>query len=58
MLAKKLKFVPPVLILNGIARWGSTDNLSYYTPGFYLSLMFMYYIRRYLAWWTKHNYIL
>ncbi|KAK9249475.1 OPT oligopeptide transporter protein-domain-containing protein [Lipomyces tetrasporus] len=56
---KKLKYVHPVLLLNGISRWGSTYNLSYYTPGFYLSFAFMYYIRRYyLAWWTKYNYIL
>ncbi|KAK9366869.1 OPT oligopeptide transporter protein-domain-containing protein [Lipomyces kononenkoae] len=53
------KFVHPVLILAGIARWGSTYNLSYYTEGFYLSFFFMFFVRRrYLAWWTKYNYVL
>ncbi|KAK9467165.1 OPT oligopeptide transporter protein-domain-containing protein [Lipomyces arxii] len=56
---KKLKFLHPVLLLNGISRWGTTYNLSYYTPGLYFAYVFMYHIRRYyLAWWTKYNYIL
>ncbi|KAK9234722.1 OPT oligopeptide transporter protein-domain-containing protein, partial [Lipomyces kononenkoae] len=54
---KFLKYIHPVLILSGITRYGATYNLSYYTPGMYFS--FMYFIRRrYLAWWTKYNYIL
>ncbi|KAK9387123.1 OPT oligopeptide transporter protein-domain-containing protein [Lipomyces mesembrius] len=53
------KFVHPVLILSGIGRYGSTYNLSYYTQGFYFASFFMYFVRRrYLAWWTKYNYIL
>ncbi|KAK9371502.1 OPT oligopeptide transporter protein-domain-containing protein [Lipomyces chichibuensis] len=53
------KFVHPVLILGGVARWGSTYNLSYYTEGFYVSAFFMVFVRRrYLAWWTKYNYVL
>ncbi|KAK9365563.1 OPT oligopeptide transporter protein-domain-containing protein [Lipomyces kononenkoae] len=56
---KFLKYIHPVLILSGINRYGATYNLSYYTPGIYFSFMFMYFIRRrYLAWWTKYNYIL
>ncbi|KAK9450478.1 OPT oligopeptide transporter protein-domain-containing protein [Limtongia smithiae] len=54
-----LKYVHPVLFMSGMTRYGATYNLSYFTPGFYASLVFMVYIRgRYLAWWTKYNYIL
>ncbi|KAK9490097.1 OPT oligopeptide transporter protein-domain-containing protein [Lipomyces doorenjongii] len=54
-----LRYVDPVLIISGFTRWGSTYNLSYYTPGFYASFVFMFYIRRrYLAWWTKYNFVL
>ncbi|KAK9476496.1 OPT oligopeptide transporter protein-domain-containing protein [Lipomyces japonicus] len=53
------QFVQPVVFLGGFVRWGSTYNLSYFTGGFYMSWIFMYYIRRrYLAWWTKFNYVL
>ncbi|KAK9322179.1 OPT oligopeptide transporter protein-domain-containing protein [Lipomyces orientalis] len=56
---RQLKKVHPVLVLAGISRWGSSYNLSYYTPGLYLSVIFMFFIRRrYLSWWTKYNYIL
>ncbi|KAK9477421.1 OPT oligopeptide transporter protein-domain-containing protein [Lipomyces japonicus] len=56
---KQLRFVHPVLILGGFMTFGSTYNLSYYTPGLYASFVFMYYIRRrYLAWWAKYNYIM
>ncbi|KAK9235556.1 OPT oligopeptide transporter protein-domain-containing protein [Lipomyces kononenkoae] len=54
-----LRYVDPVLIISGLTRWGATYNLSYYTPGFYAAVVFMFYIRRrYLAWWTKYNYVL
>lgn len=34
-------------------------NLSYYTMGLYMSIIFMWYIRTWLtAWWSKYNYIL
>ncbi|KAK9489670.1 OPT oligopeptide transporter protein-domain-containing protein [Lipomyces doorenjongii] len=34
-------------------------NLSYFTPGFEVSFIFMYYIRRhYLMWWTRYNFVL
>ncbi|KAK9461999.1 OPT oligopeptide transporter protein-domain-containing protein [Lipomyces oligophaga] len=55
----KFKYVHPVLILSGVQKWGTTYNLSYYTPGLYIGFAFMWYIRRYyLTWWTKYNYIL
>ncbi|KAK9464670.1 OPT oligopeptide transporter protein-domain-containing protein [Lipomyces arxii] len=54
-----LRQVHPVIIISGFTTFGAGYNLSYYTPGMYLSFIFMYYIRRhYLAWWTKYNYIL
>ncbi|KAK7202414.1 putative oligopeptide transporter [Myxozyma melibiosi] len=56
---RKLKYFHPVVFMSGVTRYGATYNLSYYTPGFYAGLAFMYYIRsRYLLWWTKYNYIL
>ncbi|KAK9238778.1 OPT oligopeptide transporter protein-domain-containing protein [Lipomyces kononenkoae] len=56
---KYLRSFQPVLFLGGITRFGSNYNLSYYTPGFYFSFFFMYYVRtRYLAWWSKYNYII
>ncbi|KAK9244374.1 OPT oligopeptide transporter protein-domain-containing protein [Lipomyces tetrasporus] len=56
---KYLRHVHPVIILSGINRYGATYNLSYFTPGFYVGFIFNYYIRRrYLAWWSKYNYIL
>ncbi|KAK9475928.1 OPT oligopeptide transporter protein-domain-containing protein [Lipomyces japonicus] len=55
---KRFHYVNPVLILGGMTRW-SPYNLSYYTPGFYLSIVFMYFLRkRKLAWWEKYNYVL
>ncbi|KAK9448443.1 OPT oligopeptide transporter protein-domain-containing protein [Limtongia smithiae] len=56
---KYFYYCQPVLILAGIARWGSSYNISYYTPGMIASFFFMYYIRsRYTMWWAKYNYIL
>ncbi|KAK9378542.1 OPT oligopeptide transporter protein-domain-containing protein [Kockiozyma suomiensis] len=56
---KYVRNIHPIVILNGLTSWGSTYNLSYYIPGVYAAYVFMYYIRRrYLAWWTKYNYIL
>ncbi|KAK9315040.1 OPT oligopeptide transporter protein-domain-containing protein [Lipomyces starkeyi] len=54
----KLRYVNPMLIVGGMVSW-APYNLSYYTPGFYVSIAFMYVIRRrYMAWWEKYNYIL
>ncbi|KAK9464998.1 OPT oligopeptide transporter protein-domain-containing protein [Lipomyces arxii] len=56
---KYLKHFNPILFLAGMGRFQSMYNLSYYTPGLQASFIFMYYIRRrYLAWWTKYNYVL
>ncbi|KAK9357579.1 OPT oligopeptide transporter protein-domain-containing protein [Lipomyces starkeyi] len=56
---KQLKHVHPVLLCNGAATWGQGFNLTYFTPGVYASLAFMWYIRRrYFPWWSKYNYIL
>ncbi|KAK9452460.1 OPT oligopeptide transporter protein-domain-containing protein [Dipodascopsis uninucleata] len=55
----KMRHIHPVIILSGVNRYGATYNLSYFTPGFYAGFIFNYYIRRrYLAWWSKYNYIL
>ncbi|KAK9314910.1 OPT oligopeptide transporter protein-domain-containing protein [Lipomyces starkeyi] len=57
-LPKYVRFVNPVLIIGGMSAW-SPYNLSYHTPGSYLSIIFMYFIRRrYLAWWEKYNCVL
>ncbi|KAK9366312.1 OPT oligopeptide transporter protein-domain-containing protein [Lipomyces kononenkoae] len=48
----------PILITGGMSNW-APYNLSYFTPGFYMSLFFMYYIkRRYIEWWEKYVYLL
>lgn len=53
-----LKHVHPSLLVNGMISWAPW-NLSYYTSGFYVSLTFMYYMKRYkLAWWEKYNYVM
>ncbi|GMG26487.1 unnamed protein product [Ambrosiozyma monospora] len=50
--------VHPALVLYGFLAWAPT-NLTYYTMGLYLSIIFMYYLRRYkTAWWEKYNYVL
>ncbi|KAK9463067.1 OPT oligopeptide transporter protein-domain-containing protein [Lipomyces oligophaga] len=50
--------VHPILVIYGMNIW-APYNLSYYTPGLYLSFTFMYYIkRRYVGWWEKYNYVL
>ncbi|KAK9455515.1 OPT oligopeptide transporter protein-domain-containing protein [Dipodascopsis uninucleata] len=55
---KYFRLINPALIVGGMWNW-APYNLSYMTPGFYLSFIFMYYIKsRYLAWWEKYNYVL
>ncbi|KAJ8097257.1 OPT oligopeptide transporter protein-domain-containing protein [Lipomyces tetrasporus] len=54
-----LRYIHPVIIVSGIASWGSNLNLSHYTPGVIMSFIFMFYIKRYfLGWWTKYNFVL
>ncbi|KAK9447308.1 OPT oligopeptide transporter protein-domain-containing protein [Limtongia smithiae] len=56
---QKLKWFSIALIGYGTIEIGYTYNLTYYTGGVYMSLIFMWYLRtRYVAWWTKYNYIL
>ncbi|KAK9464221.1 OPT oligopeptide transporter protein-domain-containing protein [Lipomyces oligophaga] len=55
----RMKRINPALVGYGTIIWGSTYNLSYYIGGIYFSYFFMHYIRqRYIAWWTKYNYVL
>ncbi|KAK9455935.1 OPT oligopeptide transporter protein-domain-containing protein [Dipodascopsis uninucleata] len=55
----RMRYIHPVLIMAGVNIWGQTYNLSYYTMGLWFSFFFMYYVKaRYLAWWTKYNYVL
>ncbi|CUM64838.1 uncharacterized protein PRCAT00002453001 [Priceomyces carsonii] len=47
----------PVLWLGGISA-AAPYNLSYYTPGLYWAIGFMWYLKnRYTAWWIKYNYL-
>ncbi|KAK9451585.1 OPT oligopeptide transporter protein-domain-containing protein, partial [Limtongia smithiae] len=56
---KYLRYFHPVLFLGGISVFGTGYNLTYYTVGAYLSIIFMWYLRtRKLAWWSKYNYII
>ena len=56
---KKLtKYFQPTLIIGGFLVY-APYNLSYYTGGLYLSITFMWYLRKYyLTWWEKYNYVL
>ncbi|KAK7208233.1 OPT oligopeptide transporter protein-domain-containing protein [Myxozyma melibiosi] len=57
---KQLRYVHPVVMMSGINNfWGYGYNLSYIIPGVYFNWFFMNYIKsRYLAWWTKYNFII
>ncbi|KAK4033207.1 OPT oligopeptide transporter protein-domain-containing protein [Parachaetomium inaequale] len=53
-----LLWLNPVLVIQGVQHW-APSNLSYKTPGFILSFIFMYLLPKYrLAWWEKYNYVL
>lgn len=53
-----LYWLNPILIVQGVQHW-APSNLSYKTPGFILSFVFMYWLPRHrLAWWEKYNYVL
>ncbi|KAK9449714.1 OPT oligopeptide transporter protein-domain-containing protein [Limtongia smithiae] len=56
---KQLKHFNPILFLSGMMLFSNSYNLAYFTPGIQFSWLFMHYIKnRYLAWWTKYNYVL
>lgn len=56
--SKLTKYFQPIVMLGGFLAY-APYNLLYYTGGFYLSFLFMYYVkRRYPMWWEKYNYIL
>ena len=53
-----VKYFHPVILMQGFILW-APYNLSYITPGLYVSFAFMHYIKKkYTAWWSKYNYIL
>ncbi|GJN75641.1 hypothetical protein PLIIFM63780_009148 [Purpureocillium lilacinum] len=53
-----LLWLNPILVIQGVQHW-APSNMSYKTPGFILSYIFMYWMpRRRLAWWSKYNYTL
>ena len=53
-----LLWLNPILVIQGVQHW-APSNLSYKTPGFILSFVFMYWLpKRRLAWWEKYNYVL
>ncbi|EON96534.1 putative oligopeptide transporter protein [Phaeoacremonium minimum UCRPA7] len=53
-----LLWLNPILVVQGVQHW-APSNMSYKTPGFILSYIFMYWLPRHrLAWWEKYNYTL
>ncbi|KAK7203960.1 OPT oligopeptide transporter protein-domain-containing protein [Myxozyma melibiosi] len=56
---KVMMYAQPILVVNGLSRWGATYNMSHYTPGLIAGFVFNRYIKhRYVKWWTKYNYVL
>lgn len=52
------KFFQPTVLIGGVLIY-APYNLSYYTSGVYVSIAFMWYIKkRYLQWWEKYTYVL
>ncbi|CAH2352877.1 oligopeptide transporter 2 [[Candida] railenensis] len=52
------RYFQPTLFMGGFISY-APYNLSYYTPGLYVSYSFMYYIKKhYLTWWEKYNFVL
>lgn len=55
---KQTVYFQPTLIIGGLLSY-APYNLTYTTGSFYLSLAFMWYIKKkYLGWWEKYNYVL
>ncbi|CAK7895230.1 oligopeptide transporter 2 [[Candida] anglica] len=47
----------PSIIMGGFLNW-APYNFSYFTGSMYLSIAFMYYIKKhYLTWWEKYNFV-
>lgn len=52
------KYFHPIVLTNGMMNY-APYNLSYLTPGMYMSFAFMYYLKKKkLAWWKKYNFLL
>ncbi|CUM66566.1 uncharacterized protein PRCAT00004235001 [Priceomyces carsonii] len=52
------KWWQPTIMIGAVLNFFAPYNLSYITPGLYLSLLFMVYIKNnYLPWWEKYNYL-
>ncbi|PVH13465.1 OPT family small oligopeptide transporter [Candidozyma duobushaemuli] len=52
------KYFHPIVFTSGLIGY-APYNLSYYTPGMYVSAVFMLYLKKTkLAWWKKYNFIL
>jgi hypothetical protein len=50
-----LLWLNPILIIQGVQHW-APSNLAYKTPGFLLSLFFMWWLPKHrLAWWEKYT---
>lgn len=57
-LVGSLLWLNPVLVIQGLQHW-APSNMAYKTPGFMLSLVFMYWMPRHRpAWWSRYNYTL
>ncbi|CAH2352874.1 oligopeptide transporter 2 [[Candida] railenensis] len=55
---KWTRYFQPSIFMGGFLNY-APYNLSYYTPGLYVSFAFMYYIKKhYLTWWEKYNFVL
>lgn len=52
------RYFHPTIIIGGFLMY-APYNLLYFTGGFYLSYLFMYYVKKnYILWWEKYNYIM
>ncbi|VVT53037.1 uncharacterized protein SAPINGB_P003372 [Magnusiomyces paraingens] len=55
---RQTKYFQPTLVIGGMLSY-APYNLTYQTGSLYLSIAFMWYIRRrYLSWWEKYTYVL
>ncbi|CAK7896540.1 oligopeptide transporter 2 [[Candida] anglica] len=55
---KYTKHFQPSIFIGGFLNW-APYNFSYFIGSMYLSIAFMYYIKKhYLTWWEKYNFVL